>query len=66
MRIDISPDDKSDNIEERNPSLLRQELLRKRQGERGRDPADFHDGQEAGFYGGADLMEGAGAGDDGH
>lgn len=46
--------------------MFREELLRKREGERGGDPADFHDGHEARADGGADLVESAGAGDEGH
>lgn len=66
MRIDIRADDKSDDVEKRHPGVLGQELLREREGEWGGDPADFHDGHEAGTDGGADLVEGTGAGDEGH
>lgn len=38
----------------------------KRQCQRRDDPADFHDGHEAGSNGRSDLVEGPGAGDDGH
>ena len=66
VRVDVSADDERDDVEERHPGLFRQEHLRERQRERAGDPADAHDGQEAGADGGADLMPGARAGDDGH
>lgn len=66
MRIDIRANAESHDIEEWHPCLLRQELLRERQRDGRGDPGDFHDGHEAGANGGADLMPGAGAGDDGH
>lgn len=66
MRIDVRPDHKPDEVEERHPRLVGQECLRKGEGEWGGDPGDLHDGHEACADGGADLMEGAGAGDDGH
>ena len=66
MRVDICPNDKSDNVEERYPDLLREELLRKSQGNRGDDPADLHDRHEAGLDGGAYLVESARACNDGH
>ena len=66
MRIDIRADHKADEVEERHPRLLREEGLREGECEWRRDPGDFHDGHEAGAHGGADLVEGAGAGDDGH
>ena len=43
-----------------------QESLRESEGQGRCDPGDFHDGHEACAHGGADLVEGAGAGDDGH
>ena len=64
--IDIGPDNEGNHVEERHPSLLRQELLRERQRDGRHDPADAHDGQEARAHGGAHLVEGARAGDDGH
>lgn len=66
MRIDIRPNDKGHDVEKRHPGLLRQELLRKRQAQRGGDPADFHDGHEARADGGSDLMQGSRARDHGH
>ena len=66
VRVDIGADAESDDIEEGHPRLLRQELLRERQRDGRGDPGDFHDGHEAGADGGADLVPGAGAGDDGH
>ena len=46
--------------------MLRQEFLRERQSKRRGDPADFHNGHETRADRGADLVEGACAGDDGH
>lgn len=66
MRIDVRPDDEADEVEEGHPRLMRQESLREGEGQRGRDPGDFHDRHEAGADGGADLVEGTGARDDGH
>lgn len=66
MRIDVRPNHEPDEVEERDPQLVGQEGLREGERERRRDPADFHHGHEAGADGGADLVEGAGAGDDGH
>lgn len=66
MCIDISPDEEGDNVEERHPSVFGKEFLGKGQRDGRGDPADFHDGHEASADGGADLVEGAGAGDDGH
>ena len=66
MGVDIGPDEETENVEERNPGMLGQELLGKRQRQRGGDPADLHDGHEAGLDGGANLVDGARAGDDGH
>lgn len=66
MRIDIGSDDEPNDVEERHPGVLGQEFLRKRKGQRRHDPADLHDGEEAGLDGGLDLVEGACTGDDGH
>lgn len=66
MGVDVGSDEEADDVEERHPGVLGQELLGKGQGQRGGDPADLHDGHEAGLDGGADLVDGAGAGDDGH
>lgn len=65
-RVDVGSDQESDEVEERHPCLLGQELLSERERDGRGDPGDFHDGQEAGAHGGAYLVEGAGAGDDGH
>ena len=64
--VDVRADDKGDDVEERHPHLLGQELLSKGQGDRGRDPRDLHDGHEAGADRRPDLVEGLCAGDDGH
>lgn len=64
--VDVCADAESDGVEERNPSLLGQELLRKGEGDWRSDPSDTHDGHEAGTDGGTDLMPGASSGDDGH
>ena len=66
LRIDPGADDERNDIEERHPSLLRQEFLGKRQCQGGDNPADFHDWHEAGSDSRSDLVEGPGASDDGH
>lgn len=64
--IDVCTDDKGNDVEEGHPSLLGQELLSKGESQRGGAPADLHDGKQTGTNGSADLVESAGAGDDGH
>lgn len=66
VRVDIGTDDKTDDVEEGHPGVFGEELLRKRQGQRRGDPADLHDGHEAGAHGSANLVDGACAGDDTH
>lgn len=57
VRINVCADDEPDNIEKWHPRMLGQELLGKGQGDGRHDPADLHDGPEAGFDGCADLVE---------
>lgn len=64
--VDVGADEETDDVEERHPGVLGEELLGEGQGQRGGNPANLHDGHEAGLDGGADLVEGARAGDDGH
>lgn len=64
--IDICANDKSNDIEEWHPGMFGEEILRERQGDRRCDPADFHDRHETSADGGADLVEGARAGNNGH
>lgn len=66
VSIDVGTNDKADDVEERHPGLLGQELLGKGQCQRRGAPADLHDRQQAGANSGADLMNGAGSGDQGH
>ena len=66
MSVDVGPDDEGDNVEERNPSLFRQELLSERQCQGRCNPADFHNRHETGFDCGSDLVEGPSASDYGH
>jgi hypothetical protein len=66
MRIDVCTDDESDDVEEWHPGALGQELLSKRQGDWGYDPADLHDWPEARLDCRLHLVEGAGARDEGH
>ena len=66
VRVDVRPNHERDDVEKGDPDLLRQELLRKGQRDRRRDPRHLHHGHEAGADGGADLVEGSGAGDEGH
>lgn len=64
--VDVGADDEADDVEEGHPGGLGQELLGKGQRDGRDDPADLHDGHEAGLDGCADLVECAGAGDEGH
>ena len=66
MRVDVGTDDETDNVEEGYPSRLGQELLGKGQRDGRDDPADLHDGPEAGLDGRLDLVESTGARDKGH
>ena len=66
VRVDICTDDESDDVEERHPGVLGEELLRKGQGDGRDDPADLHDRHEAGLDSRAHLVEGARARNDGH
>lgn len=66
MRIDVCTDDESNDIEERYPGLLGEELLREGKCERGGDPANSHDRPESSADGSADLVPGAGPSDEGH
>lgn len=64
--VNVGSNDECDKVEEGNPGLLGKELLGKGQAEWGGDPRDAHDGPETGLDCCADLVEGAGAGNDGH
>src|ERR1700709_1240022 len=66
VRVDISTDDESNNVEEWNPSLLWQEFLRKCEADWRSDPADLHDWPEASFNSCSDLVESASTSDDSH
>lgn len=66
VRVDVGTDEEADDVEEGYPGLLGQELLGKGQGQRRGEPADLHDRHETGANGGADLVECASTGDDGH
>jgi len=64
--IDVCTNHESNNVEEGYPGLLGEELLGKGEGQRRSAPADFHDGQQTGTDGSADLVESTSACDDGH
>lgn len=64
--VDVRADDEADDVEEGDPEVVGQELLGKGEGEGRDDPRDLHDLPEADLDGGADLVEGAGAGDESH
>ena len=66
LSIDICANDECDEVEERNPGVLRKELLREGQGQRRCDPADFHDRHEASSHGRPNLMPRTGSSDDSH
>jgi len=64
--VDICSNQERDDIEEWNPGVLGQELLREGKTERGGDPADLHDRQETGLPGRMDLVDGLCAGNESH
>ena len=64
--VDVGSNYEADDVEEGYPGGLGQELLGERQRDGGDDPADLHDGHEAGLDGCADLVECAGAGNQSH
>lgn len=64
--VDVGADEEAENVEEGHPGVLGKELLGEGQGQGGGDPADLHDGHEAGLDGGANLVERACAGDNSH
>ena len=64
--VDVGSDEETNDVEERHPGVLGQELLRKGQCQRRGHPADLHDGEEAGADGRADLVQSPCSGDDGH
>lgn len=66
MGVDVGADEETDNVEERHPGVLREELLRESERNGGGDPADLHDGKETSLDGGADLVEGPCASDERH
>ena len=64
--VDVGTDREGDNVEEDHPSRLGEELLSEGEAERGADPRNFHDLPEADTNGGADLVVGPGASNQGH
>lgn len=66
MSVDVRSNHKGNNIEERHPGLFGKKLLRKGKCDGGGDPADPHHGPETSTDGGAYLMPGTGASDEGH
>lgn len=66
MGVDIEPNNEADDVKEWHPGMLREELLGKGKRQRRGNPADLHDGHEAGPDGSADLVEGTRARDHCH
>ena len=66
MRVDVCPNHERHDIEERDPCILREKFLGKRQCQGRGDPTDFHDWHEPSSDSGAHLMECPGASDDCH
>jgi len=64
--VDICANYEADDVEEGHPRALGQELLGKGQRNGRHDPANLHDGHEASLDGGTNLVESAGARNDGH
>ena len=65
-RVDICTNEERDDVEERDPGVLGEELLRKCKRKWRGDPANLHDRHEAGLPGCMNLVEGPRASDDGH
>lgn len=64
--VDVCTDDEGNDVKEWYPSLLRQELLGKCESNGRGGPRNLHDREETCTNGSANLVEGAGAGDDCH
>lgn len=64
--VDVCTNNEGDDVEEGNPGGLRQELLRKCKADGRGDPGDLHDLPEPDPHGGANLVIGPGAGNEGH
>ena len=64
--VDVGADDERDEVEEWHPGLLGQELLGEGEADGARNPADAHDPPEADVQGRSNLVDGAGAADQGH
>lgn len=66
MRVDVGANEETDDVEEWHPSAFGKELLRERKRDWGDNPADLHDGPEAGLDSRLDLVECAGSCDQSH
>lgn len=66
LGIDVGADEEADNVEEWDPGLLGEELLRKRERDGGGDPGHLHDWHESCLPGRVDRVDVARAVDDGH
>jgi len=66
VSVDVRANDEGDDVEERYPSLFREEFLGEGEGKRRRDPTDFHNRQEAGSNSRANLMPGSSTSDHSH
>lgn len=66
MGVDVGSNEETNNVEERYPNVLGQELLGEGQGQGGGDPAHLHDGHETGLDGRTDLVNGARTGNNSH
>lgn len=66
LGVDVGADEETDDVEEGNPGLLGQELLREGERDGGGHPGYLHDGHEAGLPGRVDRVDVARAVDDGH
>lgn len=66
LGVDVGADDETDNVEEGDPGLLGEELLREGERDRGGDPGYLHDWHESGLPCRVDRVDVARAVDDGH
>jgi hypothetical protein len=66
VSVDVGSDHKRNDVEERNPCLFRQELLRKGKGYGRRNPGDLHNWHKASSYCSSDLVPRTCTGNDSH
>lgn len=66
LGVDVGADEETDNVEERNPGLLGEELLRECERDGGGNPGHLHDWHESSLPCRVDSADVARTVDDGH